>query len=396
MSNRDYSIKQLVEMEACTDCRVCADVCPAVSAAGDGELSAVFRMKGLKELLKSRSSLFRKIFKKKGWSEQEWKRFSDTAFRCTLCGNCQEICPVGIRLKELWLSLREDLVHSGSYPKKIDMIRKNLEESRNVFDEDNEERADWVEDVRDAPDDGYIREHAEVVYFTGCTAAYFPVAQKIPVALAEILDVSGVDFTLLGEEEWCCGFPMLGAGLMDIFEEFRDHNLEAIRKKGAKEVIFACPSCFQMWQEYYRPEDVRISHASQFLLRLVREDRIPLKELDLTVTYHDPCDLGRGARVYEEPREMIRAVPGVQFVELPANRENCRCCGGGGNLEMVDPELSGGIAKAKIEEILSTGAQAVVTSCQQCVRTMTTYVRRNKIPLEVMDITQFLHKALRK
>jgi heterodisulfide reductase subunit D len=394
MGNRDYSVRQLMELEACTNCQACADICPAVSAAEDGELSALFRMKGLKEILKGRTGLFRRIFKKQGLSDEAWKHFSDTAFRCTLCGNCQGACPVGIRLKDLWLSLRQDLVHSGFYPKKINMIKENLEESRNVFDEDNEERADWVEDMRDPPADGYVREKAEVVYFTGCTAAYFPIAQKIPMALAQVMDVSGVDFTLLGEDEWCCGFPMLGAGLMELFREFRDHNIQAVKERGAKEILFACPSCYQMWKEYYRPEGLRLSHASQFLVNLVKAGKVPLKELDMTVTYHDPCDLGRGALIYEEPRELIQSLPGVKLVELPRNRRDCQCCGGGGNLEMVDAKLTAEIAKAKIDEILSTGAQTVVTSCQQCVRTMTTYVKRNKISLEVLDITQLVHRAL--
>jgi heterodisulfide reductase subunit D len=287
------------------------------------------------------------------------------------------------------------MVHSGYYPKKIDMIRENLAEDRNVFAEDNEERAEWVDDMQDPPDDGYIKDQADVVYFTGCTAAYFPLAQKIPIALAEVLDRSGVDFTLLGEEEWCCGFPMLGAGLKDMFQAFMEHNLEALRAKGAREVLFSCPSCYQMWREHY-PEEFRISHATQFIMELITQGRVPLEEVDLTVTYHDPCDLGRGARVFDEPREVIRAIPGIRFVELPNNRENCQCCGGGGNLEMVDAGLSAQIAKRKIEEILSIGADAVVTSCQQCVRTMMTYVRRNKIPLEVLDITQLIRRALRE
>lgn len=274
------------------------------------------------------------------------------------------------------------------------MIRDNLEESHNVFAEDNEERADWVEDMRNAPEHGYLKDKAEVVYFTGCVASYFPLAQKIPMALAEILDASGVDFTLMGEDEWCCGFPMLGAGLKDMFQAFMDHNLEAVKEKGAGEVIFACPSCYQMWREYY-PRNFKISHATQFLMKLIQDKRVPLQELPLKVTYHDPCDLGRGARVFDEPRQVIRSIPGVEFVELPKNRENCQCCGGGGNLEMIDAKLSSEIAKRKIEEVLSTGAEAVVTSCQQCVRTMMTYVRRNKVPLEVLDITQLIHRALK-
>jgi heterodisulfide reductase subunit D len=232
-----------------------------------------------------------------------------------------------------------------------------------------------------------------MVYITGCVSAYFPLAQKIPIALAEIMDAGRVDFTLLGEEEWCCGFPLLGAGLMEMFEEFRVQNLKAVKDKEAKTVVFACPSCYQMWREHYRT-DLELISAPEFLLRLVRQGKIPLTDLPLTVTYHDPCDLGRGARVFEEPREVIRAIPGVTLVELPHSRENCMCCGGGGNLEMVDADLAARIAKAKIDEVLSTGAQAVITSCQQCVRTMTSHVKRNKIQIEVLDIVQMVRKAL--
>jgi heterodisulfide reductase subunit D len=328
-------------------------------------------------------------------SDEELKRYADTVFRCTLCSNCEEVCPLGIRLKDLWLSLREELVREKAHPSKIDMIRTNLARSRNVFGEDNSERGEWVEDMRTPPVDRYIRSRAEVVYITGCVSAYFPLAQKIPIALAEIMDASGVDFTLLGAEEWCCGFPLLGAGLMEMFADFKAQNLAAVEGTGAKTVVFACPSCYQMWREHYHT-DLELLSAPELLLRLVREGKAPLTQHPLTVTYHDPCDLGRGARVFEEPREVIRSIPGVKLVELPRNRENCICCGGGGNLEMVDPDLAAKIGKDKIEEVLATGAQAVVTSCQQCVRTMTSYVKRNKIRLEVLDLVQLVRRALPK
>lgn len=393
MGNPNFTIKQLMEISACTRCQACADVCPAVSAARDGKLSAIYRMKGLNRILKSRISLFRRILGRKGLSADAHKQFSDTVFRCTLCGNCQEVCPVGIQLKDLWLSLRHDLVNSSKYPKKIDRIKNNLNESQNVFAEDNEDRSEWVEDMPDAPDHGFIRKKAEVVYFTGCVAAYYPLAQKIPIALAEILDSVGVDFSLLGEEEWCCGFPLLGAGLKELVPDFIDHNLSAIREKAAKQVVFACPSCYQMWREYY-PDEFEIWHSTQFLLDQVKKGQIRFYPLEMTVTYHDPCDLGRGAGVFDAPRELIRSIPGITFVELADNRNVCRCCGGGGNLEMIDPELSKEISRQKIEEVVQTGAQAVVTACQQCVRTMTTYVRRNKIPIKVLDLTQLVHQAI--
>ncbi|MGC8660858.1 MAG: (Fe-S)-binding protein, partial [Desulfomonilaceae bacterium] len=150
-----------------------------------------------------------------------------------------------------------------------------------------------------------------------------------------------------------------------------------------------------MWQEHYPYQGkFSISHTTEFLLKLVKENSLKLKEFPLRVTYHDPCDLGRGSREFENARMLIRSIPGVELVEMENNRENCSCCGGGGNLEMIDPELSSKITEQKIREIISTGAQAVVTSCQQCVRTMTTWVRRNEVPLQVYDITRFVRRAL--
>ncbi|MGD9608357.1 MAG: (Fe-S)-binding protein [Desulfovibrionaceae bacterium] len=393
MSQPAFSLKQRLEMEACASCRLCVDVCPAVAATKDGSLSALLRMKGLKEILKSRKGLFRKIFGTKEPSAEQLKEFGTSVFRCSLCGNCQEVCPLGLHLKDLWLSLREELVRTGNFPSKIEMIRDNLESSHNVFDEDNDERADWVEDMRNPPDDAFQKDKAEVVFFTGCVGAYFPLAQKIPIALAEIFEASGVDFTLLGKEEWCCGFPLVGAGLGEGLQTFIDHNLEAVRSKGAKKVVFTCPSCYQIWREAY-PKEFELFHASEFLIDLVTSGKVPLKEVDMTVTYHDPCDLGRGARVFDAPREVLRAIPGLKLVEMPHNRENCLCCGGGGNLEMIDGDLSSAMAKRKVEEAVSTGAQAIITTCQQCVRTMTTYAKRNKVAIDVMDLSQLVRQAL--
>jgi len=119
MANKDYSFRQILEIEACTNCQICANVCPAVTAAADGELSAVYRVDGIRKILKSRNRLLRKLFRSNELSEDQWNHYSSTVFRCTLCGNCQEVCPVGINLKDLWLSLRQDLVHTNVHPGKI-------------------------------------------------------------------------------------------------------------------------------------------------------------------------------------------------------------------------------------------------------------------------------------
>lgn len=394
MANNSYRITDLLSMEACSGCRLCADVCPAVAVNNDGTLSGLYRLHELKKLVRSRIPLLGWLSHNRDFSLESLTAFSKTVFRCTLCGSCQEVCPSGICLKDIWLSLREDMVESDASPKKNEMIRSNLLDSHNIFDEDNDERADWVENLREAPAHAYQKETAEIVYFTGCVSAYFPMAQKIPMALSRILDSAGVDFTILGEDEWCCGFPALGAGLGEEFlKTFITHNIEAVRKKQAKKIVFSCPSCYDMWLENY-PAEFELLHVTEFLNQLIQKNSISLKDNSIKVTYHDPCDLGRGAHVYEAPRKIIQALPGVTLVELPNNRRDCKCCGGGGNLEMVDRELSSQIAQQKIEEVLSTGASTVVTSCQQCVRTMNTYVKRNKIPVNVMDITQLVESCL--
>lgn len=393
MAQRDYRIMEILQLDACTGCSLCTDVCPAVSATSDQELSALYRLGELRRIMRLRTGLVRRFFGREAPTQEQLKPFSDTVFRCTLCGRCQQVCPSGIRLKELWLSLRQDLVHCHAYPDKVDMIAENLEQSHNVFDEDNGERADWVEDMPDAPDHGYLKDQADVVYFTGCVSAYFPMAQAIPMALVEIFDAAGVNFTLLGQDEWCCGFPMLGAGLRDQAMTLIDHNLEAVRKKGARKVVFSCPSCYQMWQKHY-PREFEICHVAQFVNELITSRQLPLNELPLTVTYHDPCDLGRGSGEYQAPRDIINAIPGVKLVEMAHNREESLCCGGGGNLEMIDAKLSSDIAGAKLDEALQTGADAIVTACQQCVRTMTTHARKNRVTMDIMDITQLVQRSI--
>jgi heterodisulfide reductase subunit D len=154
MTQKDYSIKELIQMEACTNCCLCADVCPAVSAAEDGQLSGAYRLVEMRKLMRSRSGFLQRLFGRRTPTREQLKQFSETVYRCTLCGRCQETCPSGIMLRDLWLSLRQDLVHTEAYPKKVDMILENVSVSHNVFDEDGNQRGYWKQDP--LRDDRYI------------------------------------------------------------------------------------------------------------------------------------------------------------------------------------------------------------------------------------------------
>jgi heterodisulfide reductase subunit D len=285
------------------------------------------------------------------------------------------------------------LVDEGLYPKIAARVSGFLKDKHNITDDENEERGEWQELIKDLPEGTIEKPQAKVLFFVGCVASFFPMAQKIPVNMARLMQKAKVDFTILGGEEWCCGFPLIGAGMGYKIQELMDHNMKKVEEAGAESILFTCPSCYHTWKHLYSPK-IKIYHASQFLDMMIKEKRIVLKEINAKVTFHDPCDLGRNSGIYEEPREVLRAIPGIELVELAHNRASSMCCGGGGNVEMVNPELSARIAQLKLDEIAKTGADMVVSSCQQCLRTIATRARRQKNPLAVKDLTELVVEAM--
>jgi heterodisulfide reductase subunit D len=386
------SVKELVALDSCVKCGSCVDVCPVYAQTQQLETT----MGGLYSNLRS---FIRKAFGLPGMFLQSTKTkdlikvYSDHPYLCTLCGRCKIVCPAFIDTKKIRIAMRGFMVEKGEHPPIMDRLEENLERVHNISGEPNEDRPMWVQALPEVPKDMYQREKAKVAYFVGCVASYFPMVKKIPQYFVQILDKTGVDFTLLGGEEWCCGFPLIAAGMRKKAEALVQHNLEKVKEKGVKSVIFACPSCYHTWMEECKT-DIEIFHSTQFIKKLIDERKVSFKEKKTKVTYHDPCDLGRASGVYEAPREILRAIPGVELVEMKGNREKCTCCGGGGNLEMVNPDLSTKLAEAKIEEIKATGADLVITACQQCIRTILTTARRKKIPITAMDIIEFVFRNM--
>jgi heterodisulfide reductase subunit D len=314
--------------------------------------------------------------------------------QCLLCGACATVCPTGMKAHEIVLGMREEIVRERGLDDRGSGLVTSIQRSHNISREDNEERGEWREELKGLPGLRVEREQAEVAYFVGCVASFFPMVQKIPQNMTRILHRAGVDFTLLGGEEWCCGFPLLAAGAPAKMQEMIQHNSEAIRRLGAEKVLFSCPSCYRTWKEHYNTTIV-LQHTADCLLELIQSGRLHLKPLaPVHVVYHDSCDLGRHGGVYDAPRKVIQSIPGVTLVELERNRAGSLCCGGGGNLETVSPELAGRLARAKIEEIQQSGADVVVTACQQCVRTIASSARRQRLNLKVMDISELVMTAV--
>jgi heterodisulfide reductase subunit D len=386
------SIKELIALDSCVKCGSCADVCPVYAQKEQLETTMGGVYADLRTFIRKAYGLPGMLFRGKK-TRDILKIYSEYPYLCTLCGRCAMVCPALIETKDLRVATRGFMVEKGEYPHAMDRLAENLERVSNISGEPNEDRPMWVQALNEVPKDMFQREKAKVVYFVGCVASYFPMTKKIPQSFVQILDKAGVDFTLLGGEEWCCGFPLIAAGMKRKAEAFIQHNLEGVEGKGAEVAVFACPSCYHTWKQEYHT-NIEIFHSTQFIEDLISKGKINFKEKRTKVTYHDPCDLGRASGVYKAPREILRAIPGVELVEMAGNREQCKCCGGGGNLEMVNPDLSAAMAEAKIEEIKATGAEIVITACQQCVRTILGTARKKKIPLVVMDIIEFVSKNM--
>jgi heterodisulfide reductase subunit D len=393
------NVKQLAEIDACTRCGNCLDLCSAYQGSNDVSVSPKKKMEKLKNAVNKEYGLISKLLKRK-LTKEEMEVISHAAFACTMCSRCEVDCHINIKLQDLWLKLREIMVEEGQYPEIMDMMRNRLKQSRNVSFDTNEGRTDWIKPVPDIPEDRFVKNSAEIIYFVGCVSSFSPRTFKIPRSIVQIFKKADVDFALLGDDEWCCGFPLLSSGFSKDFIEFAEHNIERVNRTGAKYLITSCPSCYHMWSHIY-PQRVkkarmefRVLHVVQYLNILVEEGKIKLDQLDKKVTYHDPCDLGRNSGIYDEPRKLIKAIPGVEFVELENSGKYATCCGGGGNVESIDAGLSSNIAAIKAQEIIKTGADVVVTSCQQCVRTIATALKKEKSKIKTMDLTQLILKSI--
>jgi len=324
------------------------------------------------------------------------KDFSKELFQCTLCGHCEEVCPVGIPSKEIRISLRENMVKEGLELPLPGPILENLQQGKNLVYSTNQDRLLWLQNIPGLSPENYLKKKAEVACFVGSVASYYPVTYTIPQAMLHLMDKANVNFTFLGQEEWCCGWPLIGMGREEMVYELAVHNIETVEALGVKTLVCGCPSCYHVWKNLYprfgleRNLPFEVVHSTDYFLRLLKEERIPLQDLEATATYHDPCDLGRASGIYQPPREIICRVPGMNFVEMGKHGRYATCCGGGGDLEMFFPNISKEIGELKIKEIEETGAEIVLSACQQCKRTISLNAKRMKKKFRVLDVLELI------
>ncbi len=326
---------------------------------------------------------------------------SRTFWLCTTCKACTVRCPRGIDLTETMLMLKRYAVEEElQVPDGIGILRETVTTNYNISGDDNATRLIWAENLEHMPPSIEAKEGAEVLYFVGCVSAFYPQAYSIPQAIVQVFEEAGLDFTTMGGQEWCCGYPLYGAGMKDLVPELAVHNVARVKELGSTKLVATCPSCYYAWRHLYPqfldlPPDLEILHATEYLARLIEEGRIQLGPVERIVTYHDPCDLGRKSGVYDAPRAILNNIPGLDFREMARYGEDAMCCGGGGDVEISDREVTSHVGVLRMQQAQETGASVVVSACQQCKRTLLTGARQAKIRMRALDISELVLKSVR-
>jgi Fe-S oxidoreductase len=319
-------------------------------------------------------------------------------WRCTTCGMCPSQCPRGVRQVDVAVALRRIATAYDVFPTAVRAARTaggSLLADGNPLSEDRERRADWARDLAVRP----FAEGMELLYFVGCYYSYDPRLKKVAVATAKILERAGVDFGILGTRESCCGESIRKAGGEEVFRTLAKENIKAFIDAGVKRILVSSPHCYHTLKNEYPEMMVRfeVVHITQLLAELLRAGRLQLSGSHAKkVTYHDPCYLGRHNGVYDAPREVLAAVPGLELVEMADAREGSLCCGGGGGRIWMDTPKGERFSDLRVEQARATGAEVLATCCPYCVSNFEESRLGLEVEdvLEVRDITEIVAEAM--
>lgn len=315
---------------------------------------------------------------------------------CATCAACVKRCPREVNLIDVMRAMRRIAVQWRAVPESLRLTLASLGTVGNPFGEAREKRADWA---RDLGVKAFSRE-IELLFFPCCTPAYDPKAKVAAIAMVKILKEAGVDFGILGSQENCCGESVRKAGDESLFQKLAKDNIEAFTQSGVRRILTLSPHCYHTFRNEY-PElglnGVEVVHYTQYLLELLQSKRLKLsKAVDKKVAYHDPCYLGRHNGIYEEPREVLRSIPGLELVELPDCRENSLCCGGGGGRIWMETKREERFTEIRINQALEVGAEILAVACPYCyINLQDSLVTMGKEDvLQIKDISELIAEAI--
>jgi Fe-S oxidoreductase len=323
---------------------------------------------------------------------------SEDIWRCTTCGRCPQQCPRDVKQIESGMALRRIANDYGVYPapvKTVRTINAGLVAQGNPFGEDREKRAAWAEGLSVRP----FTEDMEILYFPCCYLCYDPRLKKVARATANILNKAGVDFGILGSKENCCGESIRKTGDEELFKRLAKENIKTFIDNGVKKILVSSPHCYHTFKNEY-PEfrvNFEVIHISDYLFQLMNEGRLQLKnDYAKKLTYHDPCYLGRHNGIYDEPRGILKNIPGLEVTELFESRSDSLCCGGGGGRVWMETQKGERFCDLRIDQALGVGAEVLATACPYCI----TMLEDSRITMgvdekiEVKDITEIVQELI--
>jgi len=391
----DFTWKQLLDLDACTNCGRCQDSCPAYISGKTLSPKRVIRdmkvrmeERGSKQSVKS-PALAGEIIK------------DDDIWSCTTCRSCQEVCPVFVEHVDKIVEMRRNLTMTQSrMPEAVQLMVGNLFSRGHPWTGAQYMRlkGDWM----DGLELNILgkEKNIDTLLWVGCTGALADRNADVTRSLVKILQSAGVDFTVMGAEEPCCGDPARRIGFEILFAEQVQQNIEIFHKHNVKRIITACPHCFNTIKNEYRQfgGDFEVLHHSQLLARLLRDGKLKITggERRRRVTYHDSCYLGRYNDIYYEPRDILSHLPRIETVEMPRFGQRALCCGGGGGRIWMEEPVGTKINRIRTEEAFKTGSEVVVTACPFCLQMFDEGIRAKELDkdLKVMDLVELVETSM--
>lgn len=363
--------------ESCMQCGACTGVCPY------GEITTYSPRRILRNIALDNTSNV---------------SVDEASWTCATCNSCVEQCPRGISPLDLLRSVRRQVVDAGFLPRYFNKPVKSLKKNGNPWGGKKENRLDWAKGAK-LP--AFTKEH-EYCLFTCCTTAHDTSAdkgsQKAGIALLRLLEHAGVSCGTLGTKESCCGDMVDKIGAADVFADLTGKNTGMFLEAGVTKILTGSPHCLNSFSRNYEGlKKIAKFHSTELLDKLIREGSIkPVKKLDLNVTYHDPCYLGRHASIYDAPRRILESIPGVTLFEMQNNRERSFCCGGGSGGPWKDRAGKETLGEIRIKEAMGTGAGVIATACPYCIRTLNEAVAKLGVGnrIKVQDITELLLQSV--
>jgi len=319
-------------------------------------------------------------------------------WRCTTCGKCAQICPRDVKQIENMKALRRMATGYGVFPTAIKPVRgvsAGLTAEGNPFGESRKNRADWTKGLSVKT----FEEGMEFLYFPGCYLCYDPRLKKVAQATANVLNKAGVDFGILGDQENCCGESIRKTGNEELFKKLARENIKTFIDNGVKKILVNSPHCYHTFKNEY-PEfraNFEVVHISQYLFELINEGRLPIsKEYAKKITYHDPCYLGRHNGIYDEPREVLKKIPGLELIEMAESREQSLCCGMGGGRIWMETHASDRFSNIRLKDAIKVGSEVLVTACPYCITMFedSRAVLNYDDVIQVKDITEVIQEVI--